>query len=210
MTSSPVRLVCFDLGGVLVRIVRTWTDACRRAGVTLAPDPAAWRRHEALLLRYETGEFDDAGYLRELPACLPGVSPEHIHSVFDAWLVGMYPDAAELLAELKQRGVKTGCLSNTNDRHWRTIMRADSEYAPLAELDYRFASHELGVMKPAERAYRLVEERTGLKGEQVLFFDDKPENVAAARAVGWRAEVIDRVDDAAAQLREYLHAHGVL
>src|SRR5688572_14461546 len=32
-TTTSVRLVCFDLGGVLVRIARGWDDACRRAGV---------------------------------------------------------------------------------------------------------------------------------------------------------------------------------
>lgn len=207
---SPVRLVCFDLGGVLVRIARTWPEACERAGVRLDVDPAAWERHHGLMLRYETGEFDEAGYLRELPTCVAGVTTEHIQRVFDAWIIGMYPGAAELLADLKRVGVKTACLSNTNDRHWRRIMREDAEYRPLAGLDYRFASHELRVMKPDERAYRMVEDGTGLRGESILFFDDKPENVHAARAAGWRAEVIDRVNDAVPQLRDCLSIHGVL
>jgi putative hydrolase of the HAD superfamily len=210
MSWSPVRLVCFDLGGVLVRIARDWPDACRRAGVQIAIDPAAWERHRALSLRYEAGEFDEAGYLRELPACLPGVPTEHVRRVFDAWLLGLYPGAAELLRDLKRRGLKTACLSNTNDRHWRTVMREDPQYRPLAELDYCLASHELGVMKPAERIYRLAERRMGYGGGQILFFDDKAENVHAARAAGWRAEVIDRSDDAIARVREYLASHGVM
>lgn len=210
MSSSPVRVVCFDLGGVLVRIARDWPDACRRAGVDVPVDPLAWERHHSLLVRYETGQFDEAGYLRELPACLPDVRPEHVGRIFDAWLLGLYPGAAELLRDLKRRGLTTACLSNTNDRHWRTIMREDARYQPLAELDFCLASHELGVMKPDEQIYRLAERRMGFSGEQVLFFDDKPANVEAARAVGWRAEVIDRADDAIPQVREYLAAHGVL
>ena len=33
--SERVTLVVFDLGGVVVRICRSWEEACRAAGVTL-------------------------------------------------------------------------------------------------------------------------------------------------------------------------------
>ena len=32
-STDAVRLVCFDLGGVLVRLASGWEDACRRANV---------------------------------------------------------------------------------------------------------------------------------------------------------------------------------
>ena len=205
---TPVRLVCFDLGGVLVRIARSWQDACQRAAVEL-PHTADWERHRALMLRYETGQIDDAGYLREALGCVgEGVAAEQIVRVFDAWLLGMYEGAPELLDELTRRGFKTACLSNTNARHWSALTDR-GEYRPLLRLDFRLASHELGVMKPHEQSYRRTEAATGLAGEQILFFDDKPENVIAARGVGWRSEVIDRADDAVPQIREFLSAHGV-
>src|SRR4030095_9932095 len=106
------------------------------------------------------------------------------------------------------RRVPTACLPNTNPRHWNTLWRLD-EYRPLTRLHHRLASHELRVMKPNETAYRRAEEATGFWGEQVLFFDDRPENIAAARAVRWKAELINRADDAIPQVREYLAAHGV-
>ena len=99
---TSIRLVCFDLGGVLVRIARGWDDACRRAGVAL-PHAAedAWARHHELMLRYETGELDEAGYLGEAPGVIGGgVGTDAIVRVFDAWLLGMYPGATELIDEL--------------------------------------------------------------------------------------------------------------
>ena len=137
------------------------------------------------------------------------LAPEQIVRVFDAWLLGMYPGAAELIDELRGRGVKSACLSNTNPRHWGALLGRE-EYRPLQRLDFRLASHELRVMKPNERAYRMAEEATGFWGERVLFFDDKAENVVAARAVGWRAETVDRADDPVPQIREHLAAHRVL
>ncbi len=205
-----VRFVCFDLGGVLVRVARDWADACARAGVAIAaPSDEEMRLHRDLMVRYETGHLDEAGYLAEVPRCVPGVEPDAVVRVFDAWLLGLYPGAADLIDDLRSRGLRVGCLSNTNDRHWRTLLGHPS-YAALARLDHRFASHELRAMKPDERAYRRVEARTGLGGRQILFFDDRPENVAAARAVGWRAERVDRADDAVSQIREFLAAHEVM
>src|SRR5687768_3561194 len=185
--TDTVRLVCFDLGGVLVRLADGWEDACRRANVAPPSGPEdLWRNLHHLMVRYETGDLDEAGYLREMLPCLPGMTERNLRAVYDAWLQGMYPGAAELIDELKARGVRTACLSNTNERHWRTAMETDAQYAPLKRLDYLFASHHLRVMKPHEQAYRRVEAGTGIAGERILFFDDKPENVDAARAAGWR------------------------
>src|SRR5688572_3694607 len=99
MPKTPVRLVCFDLGGVLVRIARGWHDAWDRAGITVPrASEEAWTRHHELMVRFETGELDEAGYLLEAPAVVGnGINAEAIVKVFDAWLLGMYPGAAELI-----------------------------------------------------------------------------------------------------------------
>jgi HAD superfamily hydrolase (TIGR01509 family) len=207
---SGVRFVCFDLGNVLVRLVKDWGDACTRAGVSLPHSNAdGWRRQHDLMIRYETGDLDKAAYLQHVPACIPGVTHDTISRVFDAWLLGLYPGVRELIDELQGAGFITGCLSNTNEHHWGMIIERP-EYDAIRDLDHLFASHHIRAMKPAESAYRHVERETGFKGGQILFFDDKPENVDAARAVGWRAEQIDRLDDAVGQMREMLVKHTVL
>jgi putative hydrolase of the HAD superfamily len=211
MPKTSVNLVCFDLGGVLVRIAHGWRDAWERADIQHPfASEDAWKRHTELMIRFETGEMDEAGYLRHAPEAVGGGVPaEAIVKVFDAWLLGMYPGAVGLIDELNSRGFKTACLSNTNARHWGQITRLD-EYRPLQRLHYKLASHELRVMKPDEQAYRRAEAATGFWGEQILFFDDRLENVEAARGAGWKAELIDRADDAIPQVRECLAAHGVL
>jgi putative hydrolase of the HAD superfamily len=169
----------------------------------------ARRKHRELMIRYETGHLDEEGYLDEVPDCVPGATRQAVCLAFDAYLLGLYPGAAELIGDLRGAGIATGCLSNTNERHWRMMM-GHPDYAALRDLAHRFASHDLGVMKPAEAAYRHVERATGFSGRQILFFDDKPENVEAARAVGWRAERIDHVDDPVMQMRGIFRRCGSL
>jgi HAD superfamily hydrolase (TIGR01509 family) len=210
MPTSKIHLVVFDLGGVLVRLSKGWIDACTRAGVKVGADDAkTWEAHQTLLHQLERGDFDEAAYERQLPTCLPDVPVKDVLAAFDAWLCGIYPGAAELIAELKDRNVPTAILSNTNPRHWRTILKDDPQYAGLEKVDHAFASCELRVAKPDLRIYRAVEAATGIPGPAILFFDDTPKNIDGALAAGWQAERITE-PDAVAQQREFLLKYGVL
>ncbi len=42
-------------------------------------------------------------------------------------------------------------------------------------------------MKPDPRLYEVVERQSGRSGAEILYFDDRPENVAAGAARGWQA-----------------------
>jgi len=51
--------------------------------------------------------------------------------------------------------------------------------------DYVF-SFEQGVLKPHERIYQIVEQRSGCREREILFLDDKAENVEAGAGRGWQ------------------------
>lgn len=57
-----------------------------------------------------------------------------------------------------------------------------------------FNSARLGVLKPDPRFFEAIEQPIGPK-ERLIFFDDNPEVVDAARAVGWEAHQFDRPED---------------
>ena len=75
-----------------------------------------------------------------------------------------------------------------------------------ARFDGYFVSGLEGVGKPDPRYFKLALERFGLVPAETLFTDDKPDNVAAAAAVGLQATVFTD----AASLRAELAARGVL
>lgn len=212
--SSHIRLICFDLGRVLVRICNDWRHACAVAGVSMPEatfSPSLSPALHDLVCRAEVGELDTDAFCREA-ARLMGVPPSDVRALSDAYTLGPYGGATDLLDSLRAAGFATACLSNTNDNHWRAMSRPDGAYAPLfGRLHHRFASHLLRLRKPDDAIYAHVEGATGVPGTAIVFFDDVAENVDAARRRGWHAYRIDPApDDPLPQVRSRLRAHGVV
>lgn len=55
----------------------------------------------------------------------------------------------------------------------------------LDRLDYRFFSFNLGVQKPDARIYEMIEVITGYSKDDILFIDDRKDNIKEAQSKGW-------------------------
>ena len=209
-----IQLVVFDLGRVLVRICDDWLHACRVAGVTApsgAIDAAAGARLHELVCRVEVGAFGHEAFCAEAGPVL-GLTPGDVSRLWDAYTLGPYPGAVELVDEIRAAGVWTACLSNTNANHWRLMCDPSrATYFPFERLTHAFASHLVRLRKPDAAIYRHVEEVTQVGGGEIVFFDDVAENVAAARERGWRAfRVEPGWENPVPKIRQWLGEEGVL
>jgi FMN phosphatase YigB (HAD superfamily) len=223
--SSPTtsRIVCFDLGGVLVRICRSWEEACGYAELPYRnPDWMASERARAerkrVVDRHQRGELDSQAYYQALSSALESAYSEaEVERIHEVWSRAEYPGVRELVEDLNRTpGVITACLSNTNAGHWRSLVNEDGAgtYPAVLALEKRLASHLLGCLKPEPRIYALAHAHffgaAGGPTGNIVFFDDLPENVRAAREAGWTAFEIDPHGDTAAQMRAHLQHAGVL
>ena len=57
-------------------------------------------------------------------------------------------------------------------------------------------------MKPDPKLYEVVERVTGATGEEILFLDDRKENVAAGAARGWQVIHHQSVEETVAAIRQ--------
>ncbi|WP_240347237.1 HAD-IA family hydrolase [Curtobacterium sp. 24E2] len=62
-------------------------------------------------------------------------------------------------------------------------------------------SHEIGVTKPEPEAFRIALDQLAAAPEDVLFVDDVPENIEAARAMGIRVHLHAETADTIAAIR---------
>ena len=201
---AAIRVVCLDWGGVLLRICRSWEEACLAAGLplpTIPPPEEVRQRRRALSEAYQLGRLSCDAYFAAVSELSPGYTSEDIARLHDAYLIEEYPGALQLARELAGHSHICGALlSNTNHRHW---LRQD-EFTAASTLPHRVASHVRGLAKPDARLYAELESQVGAQGEQIAFFDDLQPNIDAALALGWQAVRIDPQGDTIAQVRSAL------
>lgn len=217
-----IECVCFDIGGVLVRTSEGWTDACRSSGLPVrgpSGGHAAQRLRLELTHQLGTGRLSEPEWAERLESALGKLYlAAELVQIHRAILQREYEGAFDLVEALNQAGLATACLSNTCDAHWMRLLHRDGEtlrsgppeFPSLLRLRHAHASHLLGVAKPDLAIYRAFEKSTGFIGARILFFDDRIDNVEAARSLGWRAERIDPKTETVPQIRRLLRTHQVL
>ncbi len=211
-----VRCICFDIGGVLVRICRNWSEGCVAAGLEVRGRTAEtdWAgRRRGVARDFSEGRIDIPEFSRRLAAATDNLySPAEVLKIHNAWLLNEYAGIHAIMDRLLETpNIETGILSNTNDLHWRRTESFDdlSTFPIMGRPRHRIASHIVQLMKPDAAIYRAFEKQSGFASRDILFFDDLEENIVAARAGGWKAEQIDHTGDTAAQITGHLIAHGV-
>ena len=209
---SEIRIIVFDLGMVMIDLARGWEGACAAAGIPYRAIPSASHMDDAfaeLELLISTGQISLDEYGRRASAIFHGLySPEEVACLYQAIIQPEFPGIAETVTGLKRAGYCTACLSNTCAAHWTRL--TDPHYYPgICALDYQQASHLWHLAKPDMRIYRRFEQETGFAGAEIIFFDDRVENVAAARACNWHAVQINEQTPSCTQIHAALVEHGV-
>ena len=207
---QPMKVVCFDFGGVLVRISRSWDEACEKGGVdssrialpamnmlTASGNAASFQRGEI-----EFGDFI-AEEARRMDHELTSEELERIHS---SWLVEEVTELIPVIEGLNEAGLITASLSNTDAEHWKTLRNMET----ISRLRIPGLSFELGMLKPDPMIYREAEVLFDACGSSILFFDDLPENIEAAMQCGWNAVLVDPMRPAVDQIRRGLESFGII
>lgn len=185
MNLSGIKHLIFDLGGVIIDLD---TNATFSAFEELTGKPRTqWANgvHEGdLFLDYEKGLMTDQQFregLREL--CEQPVADEVLDNAWNAMLGAIPGYRIEKAAALRGK-YQTFVLSNTNGIHelaFNKILQAETGQPTLDHFfDRVYFSHVMKQRKPETEIYQTVLEENGLRPEEVLFLDDKPENLRGA------------------------------
>jgi HAD superfamily hydrolase (TIGR01509 family) len=198
---TAVRAALFDLGNVVLEVDFDRSLAHWAAHSRLSPDDVRRRfQVDAAYHGHETGALDAQGYFDYLRRHLELAQDATIGEGWNAMLVAEIDETVALLDAIRAK-VPCYALSNTNAAHVAAIDRLFPRLLPRFERV--FVSHEIGHRKPSPESFRHVLEALSLDGAEVLFFDDLPENCAAAAALGIRAVLVRSPDDVRKALSEH-------
>ncbi|MFO1477860.1 MAG: HAD family phosphatase [Verrucomicrobiota bacterium] len=197
---NPPKAAVFDLGKVLLDF--DYSIAARRImkpGLMSEAEAHHYLAHSPVLVNYETGlitrqEFYD----RVRRAAQFRGSIEEFSGQF-ADIFTEIPAMIELHAALRRRGVPTYIFSNTNDL---AIQHIRNNFPFFAGFDGYIFSYEVKCMKPAPGIYENLEQLTGLRGADLLYLDDRPENIETGRQRGWRVILHETPEKSVAAVRE--------
>jgi FMN phosphatase YigB (HAD superfamily) len=179
------KAVVFDLGKVLVDF--DYSIAARRIAargkMTLA-EIALYINQSSLFIDYESGRVTTEQFYQEVRK-VTGFRGDlaEFGGCFADIFTAMEP-MVQLHAALRRQGLPAYVFSNTNELAAEHIRRSFPFYA---NFDGYILSYEHGAMKPDAKLYEVVERKSGRRGADLLYLDDRPENIAAGAARGWQA-----------------------
>ena len=181
---SESRVLLFDVGGVLVELgPPPLRDAWLPPGASREALWADWISMPASR-DFESGRTSPVAFADAMIGTLDlRCDRDTFLEAFAAWPVAPFPGTLEWLDGLAGRHT-LAMLSNTNELHFA---RMRDEMGLVARLDRCFTSHEIGIVKPDPGIYAHVIDALGVPAARIVFFDDNPGNVEAARAVGMEA-----------------------
>ena len=199
--TKPFDNLVFDLGNVIIphdnevlhaRILRRCT----------APDADPRLRRLSHDRRYGNGE-KSIPELHQALAAEVGYGGDWPTFV-DDWSCHLSLDADMLaFVEMLAQRYRVMIFSNTNQQHWeRALEMSDGRVGRIEA----WLSHEIGDLKPAVSSFLTVARLAKIDPAHSIFFDDLPDNVAAARQAGFQAEVFTTKT----ALEDYLRVAGAI
>jgi len=171
-------VILFDLGGVLLDL----SDPVSTFGLEI--DESDFLRTWILspaVRALESGRINGEEFARQIISEMKlSIDWKELLRRFEAWPKGFYPKAIDLVGRIPHR-INCAILSNTNEIHWP---KTDVAGHFGERFDRFFLSYQTGLLKPDQAAFLQVVASYGCPPQEILFFDDNPLNVAAARSEG--------------------------
>ena len=196
------RAVLFDLGGVVLeaeadRLVHQVAQVLGRPFEEV--HKVVYDRE--LLLPLELGCIDPRQYYEGVTAQLK--LPWSYEQFANFWndTLSERPDVVSILQRLREHHTLVA-LTNTNVLH---LEYTKKQFPSLAVFHDWVASCEVGMRKPDPKIYQLAVRRAGVKVQEVVYVDDRPEMIEGGKAVGLTAIRFE----SAAQLERDLRALGL-
>ncbi len=192
----------FDYGGVLSQH-QSQSDLALLARAAGTPVPDLLKPYWEWRRAYDLAELDTAEYWREVGRALgrsyTDAAVAELSRLDSASWLRLQPDTVELAQDLAAAGVPLALLSNAP----ADVAAAVSSLPLLARFGHLIFSCELKAAKPDPECYRAALATLGARADEVIFIDDRPENVAGAAALGLRSVQFTT----AAAAREALNRH---
>ena len=192
-----IKALVFDAYGTLydVQSVATVTDEAFPGYGEIISQIWRMKQLEYTWLRSLMGRYEDFEVItrESLVYTLALLGLKHSTSMFDRIMdkyvhLDLYPDAKDALAALKD--YKLAILSNGSSGMLNALVHNTGLDKTL---DATISINSKKIFKPSPETYTLIEEKLGVKPNEVLFVSSNPFDACGAKAFGLNVAWIERV-----------------
>jgi FMN phosphatase YigB (HAD superfamily) len=183
--SATQKVIVFDLGKVLVDF--DYSIAARKMAARSTKsllNLISLLSASPLIVQYECGLVTRREFFEQIRDAVGFQGTLEEFGGYFADIFTEIPPMIALHAELRRRGFKSYIFSNTNDL---AIEHVERNFPFFKNFDGYIYSYEIGAMKPDAKIYAAMEKMCGRSGEDIIYLDDRPENVQGGSARGWQA-----------------------
>ncbi len=196
------KVVVFDLGKVLVDF--DYSIAARKVVARSTKslfNLISLFSSSSLIVQYECGLVTRQEFFEQIRDAVGFQGGLAEFGGYFADIFTEIPPMIALHAELRRRGFKTYIFSNTNDL---AIEHVERNFPFFKNFDGYIYSCEVGAMKPDAKIYEAMEKLCGRRGANIIYLDDRLENVQGGLACGWQAILHETPEKTRAVLEKIL------
>jgi glucose-1-phosphatase len=205
---SEIKAIIFDLGGVILRHPKS-PNGHVLAEIFKQPFSEVYPLYESLKIDYLNGKLSSDQFLQIFIDKYPtDLSISKIKELWpEVYRKLRFPDT-EMLQILRDLKGKVICSVLTNN----TPLNYDVNYKDgiFDYFDRKYISFKMKICKPDLKVYRMVIDDLGFPVSDLLFIDDKTENLEPAKKLGMKTYHFDILEHNPLSLREYFIKEGVL
>lgn len=188
---AGVKAVVFDLGNVIIelhyeRSIRMLTN---ETGMT-EKEVSEMLVTSPLLQQLEVGAISEEEFRTSFSHHMRlEFSDEAFDAMWNGFLGDVTKERIDRMLRIREK-YRTFVLSNTNSIHERFFndsLKSRHAYSKIDDLvDQAYYSHKVGIRKPDASIYKHLLRQEGLQPGEVLFIDDRLDNIQSASKLGIR------------------------
>jgi putative hydrolase of the HAD superfamily len=184
--ADQIRVVFFDIGGVLIEIHPDRTMSYWAEVVGIPPDVIEKHFPEEAFHAYERGEITGSEFFTVFKQTAPELNAIQEADFWEGWkrLLGEENGSVMVLKQLSHR-YPVWLLSNTNPQHIQDELGLRVSF--LNYITGAIYSFDAGCRKPDPEIFEYALNKVAVEASQAIFIDDIPDNVNAAREMGMHA-----------------------
>ena len=197
------KLVIFDWGGIVFNlqaeedILQIWQNVTDKLGIKVSKEfLQRWGDWDFDMKTQDTDKINsDFQRVLKLADVLPDRNMIKRARLIVDEEIRKAPQHKKVAEFIKELIVSDRCLVGVLSNLSVCYAPAITTQLPLSAFDFVWLSFKLECEKPEDEIYKKVEAECRILPENILFFDDSAENIAAAQKRGWNVFLIDETLD---------------